>query len=70
MSTPVGKEMPRAAEAWPTDTYHREFYKLTSYFNGEPVVLYHEPAAHSDGDSIVYFRHSEVISAGENELNH
>ncbi len=41
------------------------FHKLTSYFNGEPVVLNHEPAAHSDGDSIVYFRHSEVISAGD-----
>jgi hypothetical protein len=27
-------------------------------------VAYHVPAAHSDGDSIVYFRHSEVISAG------
>src|SRR5205823_5911651 len=55
----------RPAAAWPTDTYHREFFKLTSYFNGEPVVVYHEPAAHTDGDSIVYFRHSEVISAGD-----
>jgi hypothetical protein len=52
------------AGALPTDTYHRSFYKLSEYFNGEPIVAYHVPAAHSDGDSIVYFRHSEVISAG------
>ena len=65
MSSPVAGQPGRPAAAWPTDTYHREFYKLTSYFNGEPVVVYHEPAAHSDGDSIVYFRHSEVISAGD-----
>jgi glyoxylase-like metal-dependent hydrolase (beta-lactamase superfamily II) len=65
MSMPAGTEPARPDQAWPTDTYHREFYKLTSYFNGEPVVVYHEPAAHTDGDSIVYFRHSEVISAGE-----
>src|SRR5204863_1408590 len=41
-----------------------EFNKLPSYFNGEAVILYHEPAANTDGDSIVFFRHSEVISAG------
>ncbi len=57
-------EKPVPQGAWPTDTYHRDFYKLSEYFNGEPVVVYHVPAAHSDGDSIVYFRHSEVISAG------
>ena len=50
--------------AWPSDTYHREFYKLSEYFNGEPVVAYYEPKAHTDGDSVVYFRHSEVIAAG------
>ncbi|MBI2149486.1 MAG: MBL fold metallo-hydrolase, partial [Acidobacteria bacterium] len=65
MSTPPAGQAARTPEAWPTDTYHRQFYKLTSYFNGEPVVVYHEPNAHTDGDSIVYFRHSEVIAAGE-----
>jgi glyoxylase-like metal-dependent hydrolase (beta-lactamase superfamily II) len=57
-------EKPAPEGAWPSDTYHRSFYKLSEYFNGEPVVAYHMPAAHSDGDSVVYFRHSEVISAG------
>ncbi len=34
-------------------------------FNGEPVIVYHMPNAHSDGDSIVLFRSSDVISAGD-----
>ncbi|MBI2149158.1 MAG: MBL fold metallo-hydrolase [Acidobacteria bacterium] len=56
---------PMPEDAWPSDTYHRNFYKLSEYFNGEPVVAYHLPKAHTDGDSLVYFRHSEVISAGD-----
>ena len=28
------------------------------------MIVYHEPAANTDADSIVFFRHSEVISAG------
>ena len=51
--------------AWSNETYHRNNYKLSEYFNGEPVVVYHVPKAHTDGDSIVYFRHSEVIAAGD-----
>jgi glyoxylase-like metal-dependent hydrolase (beta-lactamase superfamily II) len=34
-------------------------------FNGEAVFLYHEPKAHTDGDSIVMFRGSDVISTGD-----
>src|SRR5882724_5617265 len=64
MSAPTGKQAPAPVGAWPTDTYHRSFYKLSEYFNSEPIIVYHTPAAHTDGDSIVLFRHSEVISAG------
>jgi glyoxylase-like metal-dependent hydrolase (beta-lactamase superfamily II) len=35
------------------------------YFNGEPVIVFHEPKAHTDGDSIVLFRRSDVIAAGD-----
>jgi cyclase len=52
------------AAAQPTDTYFDEFQKLPEYFNGEAVIVYHAPAANTDGDSLVFFRHSEVISAG------
>jgi glyoxylase-like metal-dependent hydrolase (beta-lactamase superfamily II) len=51
------------AAAWPGETYigrEKEFY-----FNGEPVFMYHVPAAHTDGDSIVFFRHSDVVATGD-----
>jgi len=35
------------------------------YFNGEPIFVIHLPNAHTDGDSIVLFRRSDVISAGD-----
>ena len=61
----LSNSKPAAPEgAWPTDTYFDDFYKLTEYVNGEPVILYHAPAANTDGDSFVLFRHSEVIAAG------
>ena len=67
MSVPPGGsgESPTPATAWPTDTFFDEFHKLPAFFNGEAVIVYHEPAANTDGDSIVFFRHSEVISAGD-----
>jgi glyoxylase-like metal-dependent hydrolase (beta-lactamase superfamily II) len=52
------------AGAVPTDSYFDEFHKLPEYFNGEAVIVYHEPAANTDGDSIAFFRRSEVIAAG------
>jgi len=29
------------------------------------VVIFHEPKAHTDGDSIVFFRRSDVLSVGD-----
>jgi hypothetical protein len=65
MQAPGANQTPAPTAAQPTDTYFDEFFKLPTYFNGEAVVLYHEPAANTDGDSIVHFRRSEVISAGD-----
>jgi glyoxylase-like metal-dependent hydrolase (beta-lactamase superfamily II) len=64
MSGALGKQPPAPMGAWPTDTYWRASYRLHQYFNAEPVLFYHMPAAHTDGDTIAYFRGSEVISAG------
>ena len=50
---------------WPTDTYYTPSYKWNGFFNGEGIQLFHVPGAHTDGDTIVYFRYSDVISAGE-----
>jgi cyclase len=51
-----------ASDAWPTETYFTPRWSLFS--NGEAVQLFHVPAAHTDGDTIVFFRRSDVISAG------
>jgi glyoxylase-like metal-dependent hydrolase (beta-lactamase superfamily II) len=51
--------------ALPTDTYHIDSMKLSHYFNGEGVEMIHMPAAHSDGDTMVWFRGSDVISTGD-----
>jgi glyoxylase-like metal-dependent hydrolase (beta-lactamase superfamily II) len=59
------KESPIPVGGWPTDVYHSASYKLSEFFNGEGVQIFHQPNAHTDGDSIVYFRYSDVISAGE-----
>jgi glyoxylase-like metal-dependent hydrolase (beta-lactamase superfamily II) len=64
MSTPKDKAAAAPEAAWPVDTFFDEFHKLSEYVNGEPVILYSAPAANTDGDSFVFFRHSEVISAG------
>ena len=49
--------------AWPTETYitkKREFL-----FNGEAVQIIHEPDAHTDGDSLVFFRKADVLATGD-----
>jgi len=48
---------------WPVDVYREQHKDL--FFNGEAVQLFHQPAAHSDGDSIVFFRKSDVIATGD-----
>ena len=53
------------ADALPTDTYFTDYYKLSHFFNGEGVQLLHMPKANTDGDSIVYFRGSDVIALGD-----
>jgi glyoxylase-like metal-dependent hydrolase (beta-lactamase superfamily II) len=48
---------------WPTDTY---FVRQKDMFvNGEAVQLLHARNAHTDGDTVVVFRRSDVISAGD-----
>ena len=39
--------------------------KLSHFFNGEGVQLIHQPSAHTDGDTLVWFRGSDVIAAGD-----
>lgn len=36
-----------------------------TYFNGEGIRLVHKPNAHTNGDTIVYFRNSDVVATGD-----
>src|SRR5712671_1651544 len=62
MSAPTGKSSPYPTTAWPTDTFVSKQKEL--YFNGESIQTIYKPG-HTDGDSVVYFRKSDVIVAGE-----
>jgi len=61
LSNPPAGGTPAPADALPTTTY---FLPSMDFSNGEAIVLYHEPAAHTDSDSVVLFRGSDVISTG------
>ena len=51
------------AAALPTETF---FYpRKYMFLNGEGIEVLHQPAAHTDGDAIVFFRRSDVIVAGD-----
>lgn len=52
------------AAALPSEVYFGDEKKL-NFFNGEGVVVTHIPRAHTDGDSIVHFRGSDVIATGD-----
>jgi cyclase len=38
---------------------------MTLHFNGEEIYIYHPEPAHTDGDSIIYFRHANVMHVGD-----
>jgi cyclase len=63
MSALNGQKAPYPSEAWPQDTFpdSRKDY----YMNHEGIQIYREPPAHSDSDSIVLFRGSDVVVAGD-----
>jgi cyclase len=62
VSAPSGKESLFPSADWPTDTYETDDWK---FYNGEGVFIYHPAHAHTDGDSYVLFRSSDVISTGD-----
>ncbi len=48
---------------WPTKTFFYRMYSM--YLNGEGIQVIHQPAAHTDGDVIVFFRRGDVIATGD-----
>lgn len=63
MSSPPDGESARVAAAWPSDTYFTDGWEF--FVNDEAVRVLHVPSAFSDGDSIVFFRRSDVVSTGD-----
>jgi glyoxylase-like metal-dependent hydrolase (beta-lactamase superfamily II) len=62
MNRMVAEKAPECA--LPTSTYD-VFPTRSVFFNGEGIELRHMPAAHSDGDSFVFFRRSDVVVTGD-----
>ena len=54
-----------APSALPGEVYNKPLYKLSQFINGEGVQIFHPESAISDGDSIVFFRYSDVIATGD-----
>jgi glyoxylase-like metal-dependent hydrolase (beta-lactamase superfamily II) len=48
---------------FPTKTF--AFRQYSMYLNGEGIQVIHMPAAHTDGDTIVFFRRGDVIATGD-----
>lgn len=60
---PAANQKPVPDALWPNDEYSMASKDFS--FNGEAVIVYHVPAAHTDGDSIVHFRRSDVLATGD-----
>src|SRR5271154_514689 len=63
MSAPSGQSAPFPDDALPTEAFYPKRYTLR--MNEEGIEVLYQPAAHSDADSFVFFRGSDVVVAGD-----
>ncbi len=63
LSAPTGSQPAAPFALWPTETFFTS--QRDMLFNGEAVQMFHQPAAHTDGDILVFFRRSDVIATGD-----
>jgi cyclase len=63
LSAPTGQPSAMPSALWPTKTF--AFNQYSMYLNGEGIQVIHAPAAHTDGDTIVFFRRGDVIATGD-----
>jgi cyclase len=63
MSAPTGGTAPTPEASWPNTTYFEGQKEV--YLNGEAIITMHHPNAHTDGDSFVHFRGSDVVATGD-----
>ena len=63
MSAPSGKQSAFPTDAWPTEAFYPD--RQTLRMSGEGIEVMHFKSAHSDADSFVFFRGSDVVVAGD-----
>jgi cyclase len=63
LANPPDGGNPAPVALWPTDAFGAA--KKTLFVTGEPIEMLHQPAAHTDGDVMVFFRKSDVVAAGD-----
>jgi cyclase len=63
MSAPTGKASPFPDDALPTEAFYAKRYTLR--MNDEAIEVLYQPAAHSQADSFVFFRGSDVVVGGD-----
>ena len=68
MTTQTGEGASAANENRPVATFFGDEEEL--FFNGEPILLIHQPSAHTDGDVLVFFRRSDIVAAGDIFVTH
>ena len=61
MSAPTGQKSPYSIAAQPSDTFSED--EKDTFLNGEAIQIFAQPAAHTDGDSMAFFRRSDVVVA-------
>jgi len=72
LSTPTENKLwgrttePVDEAAWPVITYSEG---STIYINGGAVEMIHVPNAHTDGDSLIYFKDANVLHMGDTFFN-
>ena len=63
MSAPTGQKSPYPTAAQPSDSFSDE--EKDTFLNGEAIQIFAQPAAHTDGDAMVFFRRSDVVVTGD-----
>jgi glyoxylase-like metal-dependent hydrolase (beta-lactamase superfamily II) len=63
MSATVGKSTLFPTEDWPTEAFYPK--RQTLRMNDEGIEVLYQPAAHSNADSFVLFRASDVVVTGD-----
>jgi cyclase len=63
LARPPDGTNPAPVALWPTDAFAAA--KKTLFVTGEPIEILHQPAAHTDGDLMVFFRKSDVVATGD-----